>query len=77
MSKFTKSETNHRSEMKAQDYVLTDPHFQRPTIAIKRAILEGLGLEGDFGPQTFDLVRTGSPCDPLEAASLAPHLEEL
>lgn len=57
--------------------LLRDPRFQAPSNAVKAALLDALAVKGNFGPQTFDAVRTEVPAPrltPENVAELAPLL---
>jgi hypothetical protein len=77
VSKFEKSRRNHGVELRATGYVLTDPHFQQPPVAVKQEILRQLGLVGDFTHRTFDLVKTAVPAPPLTVDIVGDHLDGL
>jgi hypothetical protein len=77
LTKFEKSRRNHGTELRATGYVLTDPHFQQPPVAVKQEILRQLDLVGDFSPRTFDLVKTATPAPPLTVELVAEHLDGL
>lgn len=76
-SKFTKSQSNKGTENKGLALLLTDSRFQVVHTPTKRRILELIGIEGAFGPQTFDAVMTGIPRPPITLDTVDRYSNEL
>jgi hypothetical protein len=74
-AKFTKSKVGHATELKAHDFVLQDPRFQKPKKETKALILELLGVKGDWTQKTFDLVMTDQPVEPLTIDNAPQHID--
>ena len=77
MSKFEKSGINKMTEKEGASLLLRDPRFQLVTLATKRRILELIGVTGAFGTQTFDLVMTPSPEQPITPETVDHHFPSL
>jgi len=69
-SKFTKSKSNRGTENAARAVLLSDARFQYVDGLTKLRILESLPVTGAFGVQTFDLVMTPDPVEPITVANV-------
>jgi hypothetical protein len=76
-AKFLKSLENKKTENIGLSFLLQDPRIQViPTVA-KQAALDALGVEGSFGPATFDAIMTAEPVEPLGVQNVGKHVEAL
>jgi len=76
-AKFAKSLENKRTENAGLSFLLVDKRVQAISAVAKQAVLDAFGVEGSFGPQTFDAVMTTAPVEPLGVAKFASHIEDL
>lgn len=76
-AKFEKSRLGHATELGAHDFILRDPRFQKPAPKVKARILELLGVTGKWSHQTFDLVMTSDPVEPLTLENVARHINDI
>jgi hypothetical protein len=76
-AKFLKSLENKKTENVGLAFLQRDPRIQVISTIAKQAALEALGVEGAFGPQTFDAVMTSDPVEPLGVDNVADHIESL
>lgn len=77
VARFGKSERNHSLERSARDFVLLDRRFQRPSGRVKTAILERMGLSGDFTGLSFDLIMTPSPVQSVDMSNLSRFIDRI
>lgn len=80
-TKFERSARNSVTEKLGLSVLLSDPLFQAVDLATKRQIIQlisdaGLG-SGTFGYQTFDVVMTPTPRDPVTAENVDECFDEL
>jgi hypothetical protein len=77
VTKFERSGINQRIEKLGASLLLRDPRFQLVSPATKRRILELIleliGTSGAYGIQTFDLVMTPEPVEPITPESVDKH----
>src|SRR6478672_5698984 len=76
-AKFLKSLENKKTENIGLSFLQRDPRIQVISTVAKQAALDALGVEGSFGPQTFDAVMTPEPVEPLSLDNVADHVEAL
>ncbi len=76
-AKFLKSLENRRTENVGLSFLQRDPRIQVLSTVAKQAVLDALGVEGSFGPQTFDAVMTSEPVEALGVDNIADHVETL
>jgi hypothetical protein len=76
-AKFLKSLENKKTENVGLSFLQRDPRIQVISTVAKQAALDALGLEGSFGPQTFDAVMTREPVEPLGVDNVGKHVETL
>jgi hypothetical protein len=57
--------------------LLRDPRFQTIDLSTKRRIIELVGTSTDYGIQTFDLVMSPTPLDPLTADKIETVFPDL
>jgi len=70
VSKFTKSESNKRTEKEGLRLLLADGRFQRVDVPTKRRILDLIGKSDRFGIQTFDAVMTPERVEPIDVGNV-------
>jgi hypothetical protein len=76
-AKFERALANKKVENAGLVFLQRDPRIQVVATVTKVAILEALGVEGAFGPQTFDAVMTTVPASPIVLETVADHIENL
>ncbi len=76
-TRFTKSKENRSTEKSGLSILLRDPRFQIVDTVTKRRIIELIGVSGTFGIQTFDLVMTSQPREPVSLANIDRLFQEL
>jgi len=76
-AKFGKSLENRKTENAGLSFLEGDPRIQVISTIAKQAALDALGVEGSFGPQTFDAVMTVRPVEPLGVDNVAEYVESL
>ena len=76
-TRFTKSRENRSTERSGLSILLRDPRFQIVDTATKRRIIELIGVSSTFGVQTFDLVMTPQPREPVTLANIDRLFPEL
>jgi hypothetical protein len=76
-AKFLKSLENKKTENIGLSLLQQDPRIQVISTVAKQAVLTALGVEGSFGPQTFDAVMTADPVEPLSVDNVTDHIETL
>jgi len=76
-AKFLKSLENKKTENVGLSFLQQDPRIQVISTLAKQAALDALGLEGSFGPQTFDAVMTATPVEPLGVDNVGTYVHEL
>jgi hypothetical protein len=76
-AKFLKSLENKKTENVGLSFLQRDPRVQVISTVAKQAVLDELGVEGSFGPQTFDAVMTSEPVESLSVDNVADHVEAL
>ena len=76
-TRFTKSKENRSTEKSGLSILLRDPRFQIVDTVTKRRIIELIGVSGTFGIQTFDLVMTPQPREPVSLANVDRLFQEL
>ena len=76
-TRFTKSKENRSTEKSGLRILLRDLRFQVVDTVTKRRIIELIGVSGTFGIQTFDLVMTPQPCEPVTLANIDRLFPEL
>src|SRR3990172_10965352 len=69
-SKFTKSQSNKRTEKEGLGLLLADARFQRVDVPTKRRIIKIIGKNDRFGSQTFDAVMTREPAVPIDVRNV-------
>jgi len=57
--------------------LLTDRRFQAADLPTRRRILELIPAKGEFGIRTFDAVMTPTPVEPINAANVERHFDEM
>src|SRR4051794_9662800 len=76
-AKFAKAKANKTVENAGLLFLRRDPRIQIIPTITKVAILETLGVEGAFGPQTFDAVMTSKPVDAIDLNNLVNYVDDL
>src|SRR4051794_35143507 len=76
-AKFLKSLENKKTENIGLSFLQQDPRIQVISTLAKQAVLDALGVEGAFGPQTFDAVMTPEPAEPIRVNNVGNHVQAL
>src|SRR3954447_8607888 len=76
-AKFLKSLENKKTENIGLSFLQQDPRIQVISTLAKQAVLDALGVEGAFGPQTFDAVMTPEPAEPIGVNNVGNHVQAL
>jgi len=76
-AKFAKAEANKKVENAGLAFLQQDARIQVLPTVTKVAILEALGVEGAFGPATFDAVMTGAAASPIEVDNIVNYIDDL
>src|SRR5688572_6091356 len=74
---YGKTKLNNVREDVALTYLLSQPNFQRPDSAIRKRILELLGLGTEFSNRVFDLVEASEPIPVLTLDNVEALLPKL
>jgi hypothetical protein len=76
-TKFEKSRSNRRTESEGLSLLLADARFQVLSTPAKRKVIELLLEKGAFGIQTFDVVMSPSPVEPIDDSNIERLLPSL